>query len=37
MRQHFSEKQIIELTAFCGMWNSKRPVRPDKRIESEGK
>jgi alkylhydroperoxidase family enzyme len=21
MKQHFSEKQIVELTVFCGMWN----------------
>src|SRR5262245_40945849 len=42
MRKHFSEKQIVELTVFCGMWNySNRPSealhvdleRPDKRIE----
>ena len=21
MKRHFSEKQIVELTVFCGMWN----------------
>jgi len=21
MRKHFNEKQIVELTVFCGMWN----------------
>jgi len=21
MKQHFTEKQIVELTVFCGMWN----------------
>jgi alkylhydroperoxidase family enzyme len=42
MRQHFSEKQIVELTVFCGMWNYSNRLcealhidleRPDKRIE----
>jgi alkylhydroperoxidase family enzyme len=42
MRRHFSEKQIVELTVFCGMWNySNRLCEalhidlewPDKRIE----
>src|SRR5919197_6634926 len=42
MRQHFSEKQIVELTVFCGMWNYSNLLcealhidleRPDKRIE----
>jgi hypothetical protein len=29
MKQHFSEKQIVELTVFCGMWNySNRLCRP---------
>jgi alkylhydroperoxidase family enzyme len=42
MRKHFSEKQIVELTVFCGMWNYSNRLcealhvdleRPDKRIE----
>ena len=42
MKQHFSEKQIVELTVFCGMWNYSSRLcealhvdleRPDKRIE----
>jgi alkylhydroperoxidase family enzyme len=42
MRRHFSEKQIVELTVFCGMWNYSNRLcealhidleRPDKRIE----
>jgi alkylhydroperoxidase family enzyme len=42
MRQHFSEKEIVELTVFCGMWNYSNRLcealhvdleRPDKRIE----
>ena len=42
MQQHFSEKQIVELTVFCGMWNYSNRLcealhvdleRPDKRIE----
>jgi alkylhydroperoxidase family enzyme len=42
MKKHFSEKQIVELTVFCGMWNySNRPCEalhvdlehPDKRID----
>jgi alkylhydroperoxidase family enzyme len=42
MRQHFSEKQIVELTVFCGMWNYSNRLcealhidleRPDKRID----
>jgi len=42
MKQHFSEKQIVELTVFCGMWNYSNRLcealhvdleRPDKRIE----
>ena len=41
MKQHFSEKQIVELTVFCGMWNYSNRLcealhvdleRPDKRI-----
>src|SRR4029450_10698236 len=46
MRQHFSEKQIVELTVFCGMWNYSNRLgealhialeRPDKRIEFQDK
>ena len=46
MRQHFSEKQIVELTVFCGMWNYSNRLcealhvdleRPDKRIEFQEK
>ena len=42
MKQDFSEKQIVEFTAFCGMWNYSNRLcealhgdleRPDKRIE----
>jgi len=42
MKRHFSEKQIVELTVFCGMWNYSNRLcealhvdleRPDKRIE----
>lgn len=42
MKQHFSEKQIVELTVFCGMWNYSNRLcealhvdleHPDKRIE----
>ena len=42
MKQHFSEKQIVELTVFCGMWNYSNRLcealhvdleRPDKRID----
>ena len=42
MQRHFSEKQIVELTVFCGMWNYSNRLcealhvdleRPDKRIE----
>ena len=42
MRKHFSEKEIVELTVFCGMWNYSNRLcealhvdleRPDKRIE----
>jgi alkylhydroperoxidase family enzyme len=42
MQKHFSEKQIVELTVFCGMWNYSNRLcealhvdleRPDKRIE----
>ena len=46
MQQHFSEKQIVELTVFCGMWNYSNRLcealhvdleRPDKRIEFQDK
>jgi alkylhydroperoxidase family enzyme len=42
MTRHFSEKEIVELTVFCGMWNYSNRLcealhidleRPDKRIE----
>jgi alkylhydroperoxidase family enzyme len=42
MKQHFSEREIVELTVFCGMWNYSNRLcealhvdleRPDKRIE----
>jgi alkylhydroperoxidase family enzyme len=42
MQAHFSEKHIVELTVFCGMWNYSNRLcealhvdleRPDKRIE----
>ena len=42
MKKHFSEKQIVELTVFCGMWNYSNRLcealhvdleRPDQRIE----
>ena len=42
MQRHFSEKQIVELTVFCGMWNYSNRLcealhvdleLPDKRIE----
>jgi alkylhydroperoxidase family enzyme len=42
MQRHFGEKQIVELTVFCGMWNYSNRLcealhvdleRPDKRIE----
>ena len=45
MRRHFSEKQIVELTVFCGMWNYSNRLcealhieleRPDRRIEFRG-
>jgi uncharacterized peroxidase-related enzyme len=41
MREHFSEKQIVELTVFCGMWNYSNRLcealhidleRPEQRI-----
>jgi alkylhydroperoxidase family enzyme len=46
MRRHFTEKQIVELTVFCGMWNYSNRLcealhvdleRPDKRIEFQDK
>jgi len=46
MKDHFSEKQIVELTVFCGMWNYSNRLcealhvdleRPDKRIEFQPK
>ncbi len=46
MRQHFSEKEIVELTVFCGMWNYSNRLcealhvdleRPDKRIDFQDK
>ena len=46
MKRHFSEKQIVELTVFCGMWNYSNRLcealrvdleRPDKRIEFQEK
>jgi alkylhydroperoxidase family enzyme len=42
MQRHFSQKEIVELTVFCGMWNYSNRLcealhvdleRPDKRIE----
>jgi alkylhydroperoxidase family enzyme len=42
MKQHFTEREIVELTVFCGMWNYSNRLcealhvdleRPDKRIE----
>jgi alkylhydroperoxidase family enzyme len=41
MRRHFTERQIVELTVFCGMWNYSNRLcealhvdleRPDMRI-----
>jgi alkylhydroperoxidase family enzyme len=46
MQMHFSEKQIVELTVFCGMWNYSNRLcealhidveRADKRIEFQKK
>ena len=46
MRAHFTEKQIVELTVFCGMWNYSNRLcealhvdleRSDKRIEFQQK
>jgi alkylhydroperoxidase family enzyme len=45
MKRHFTEKEIVELTVFCGMWNYSNRLcealhvdleRPDKRIEFQG-
>jgi alkylhydroperoxidase family enzyme len=42
LKAHFTEKEIVELTVFCGMWNYSNRLcealhvgleRPDKRIE----
>ena len=42
MQRHFTDKEIVELTVFCGMWNYSNRLcealhvdleRPDKRIE----
>ena len=42
MKRHFNEKQIVEFTVFCGMWNYSNRLcealhvdleHPDKRIE----
>ena len=46
MKRHFTEKQIVELTVFCGMWNYSNRLcealhvdleRPEKRIEFQNK
>jgi alkylhydroperoxidase family enzyme len=46
MKRHFSEKQIVELTVFCGMWNYSNRLcealhidleKPDQRIEFQQK
>jgi len=46
MKNHFSEKRIVELTVFCGMWNYSNRLcealhidleRPDRRIEFQEK
>ena len=46
MKPHFTEKQIVELTVFCGMWNYSNRLcealhvdleRPEKRIEFQDK
>ena len=46
MKQHFSEKQIVELTVFCGMWNYSNRLcealhvdleRPEQRITFQDK
>jgi len=46
MKAHFSEKQIVELTVFCGMWNYSNRLcealhvdleRPEQRITFQNK
>ncbi len=46
MKKHFSEKQIVELTVFCGMWNYSNRLcealhidleKPEKRIAFQDK
>ena len=46
MKKHFTEKQIVELTVFCGMWNYSNRLcealhidleRPEQRIEFQDK
>jgi alkylhydroperoxidase family enzyme len=46
MKRHFTEKQIVELTVFCGMWNYSNRLcealhvdleNPDRRIEFQDK
>ena len=46
MKAHFTEKQIVELTVFCGMWNYSNRLcealhidleRPERRIEFQDK
>ena len=46
MQRHFSEKQIVELTVFCGMWNYSNRLcealhvdleRPEQRITFQDK
>lgn len=46
LKKHFSEKQIVELTVFCGMWNYSNRLcealhvdleRPEKRITFQQK
>ncbi len=46
MKKHFSEKQIVELTVFCGMWNYSNRLcealhvdleHPENRIEFQDK
>ena len=46
MKRHFSEKQIVELTVFCGMWNYSNRLcealhidleQPEQRIEFQEK
>jgi alkylhydroperoxidase family enzyme len=46
MKRHFTEKQIVELTVFCGMWNYSNRLcealhidleQPEQRIEFQDK